>query len=203
MQTGSSANVERTSSVVNASAVIPFSRTASRRPTRSSQPHRRSRPVTVPYSPPSSRTRSWSGPSISVGNGPSPTRVTYAFATPITRSMRFGPIPIPVAAAAAIGLEEDGFDLAEGSVDQQGRVRDIRPEPLRVALGTLDDLLEVEGRRSVDALEPDVLLGERDFDLLAKDLRIEEVLDADAEPCGLVRVGRADPAAGGADLELA
>ena len=40
------------------------------------EPQRLSRPVVVPYSSPSSRTRAWSGPSISVGKGPSPTRVT-------------------------------------------------------------------------------------------------------------------------------
>ena len=65
-----------------------------------------SRPVTVPYSWPISRTRSWSGPSISVGNGPSPTRVTYAFATPMMRSSRPGPTPTPVAAFAATGFDE-------------------------------------------------------------------------------------------------
>ena len=50
--------------------------------------------------------RAWSGPSISDGNGPSPTRVTYAFATPMTLSIRVGPIPIPIAALAAIGFDE-------------------------------------------------------------------------------------------------
>ena len=38
--------------------------------------------------------------------GPSPTRVTYALATPSTSSMRFGPIPKLTAAPAAIGLDE-------------------------------------------------------------------------------------------------
>jgi hypothetical protein len=62
--------------------------------------------VTVPNSPPSSRTRSWAGPAISLGKGPSPTRVTYAFDTPTTSSIRCGPIPKLTAAPAAIGLEE-------------------------------------------------------------------------------------------------
>ena len=104
--TGSSANSERTSSFVSASDVIPFTRTAKRSATRSSHPQRRSRPVTVPNSCPSDWTRSWSGPTISLGNGPSPTRVTYAFATPSTSSMRFGPIPKLTAAPAAIGLDD-------------------------------------------------------------------------------------------------
>ena len=47
--------IESTSSLVTASCVRPFTRAAKRRPTRSSQPQRRSRPVTVPYSPPCSR----------------------------------------------------------------------------------------------------------------------------------------------------
>jgi hypothetical protein len=32
--------------------------------------------------------------------------VTYAFATPMTLSILVGPIPIPVAAAPAIGFED-------------------------------------------------------------------------------------------------
>ena len=40
----------------------------------------------------------------SVGNGPSPTRVVYALATPMTWSMRVGPTPAPVQAAPAIVL---------------------------------------------------------------------------------------------------
>ena len=62
--------------------------------------------MVVPNSAPSSRTRSWPGPSISVGKGPSPTRVTYAFATPMIASIRFGPIPTPTAAAPATVPDE-------------------------------------------------------------------------------------------------
>jgi hypothetical protein len=43
---------------------------------------------------------------------------------------------------------------------------------------------------------------ERGHDLLAQDLGVEEVLDADSEARGLVRVAGPDPALGGADLEL-
>ncbi len=45
----------------------------------SSHPMRRGRPVVVPYSAPTSRSSSASDPWISVGYGPSPTRVVYAF----------------------------------------------------------------------------------------------------------------------------
>ena len=43
----------------------------------------------------------------------------------------------------------------------------------------------------------------RGHDLLAQDLRVEQVLDPDPEARGLVRVAGADPAPGSADLELA
>ena len=43
----------------------------------------------------------------------------------------------------------------------------------------------------------------RGHDLLAKDLRVEQVLHADPQAGGLVRVAGTDPAAGGPDLELA
>ena len=99
-------------------------------------------------------------------------------------------------------LEEHGLAVLERVLDQEGRVRDVRAQPLRVALDLLRDLLEVERRGAVDALEPDVLLGERDLDLLAQDLRVEQILDADPEPGRLVRVRRPDPAARRADLQL-
>ena len=42
----------------------------------------------------------------SVGKAPSPTRVEYAFITPITRSIRCGGTPVPVHAPPAVVLEE-------------------------------------------------------------------------------------------------
>src|SRR5919201_1095331 len=65
------------------------------------------------------------------------------------------------------------------------------------------EFLELDRLRAVDALEPEILLGECSLDLLAEDLRLQQILDADAEPEGLVSVRGADPAACGADLELA
>src|SRR5439155_664476 len=47
------------------------------------------------------------------------------------------------------------------------------------------------------------LLGERDLDLLAQDLRVQQVLDADPEPHRLVGVAGADAALGRADLQRA
>ena len=71
-------------------------RTPYRTATASYQPQRRGRPVTAPYSWPLSRRRSPISPVSSVGSGPSPTRVVYAFATPSTPSMARGPMPSPV-----------------------------------------------------------------------------------------------------------
>ena len=89
------------------------------------------------------------------------------------------------------------------ALDEQRRVGDVRPQPLRVALRLLGHLLELQRRRAVDPLEPNVLLGECDLDLLAQDLRVEEVLHANPEARRLVGVRRADAAPGRADLELA
>ncbi len=98
--------MESTSSFVSTSSVSPLTRAAKRSPTRSSQPQRRSRPVVAPNSPPTSRMRSPRSGSASLGNGPAPTRVRYALATPTTLVMRVGPMPQPVQAPPAIGLED-------------------------------------------------------------------------------------------------
>ena len=62
--------------------------------------------MTVPNSWPRSAIpapiSSWS----SVGYGPDPTRVEYAFMTPMTSSTWSGPIPPPVQAPPATGLDE-------------------------------------------------------------------------------------------------
>src|SRR5712671_5453317 len=74
----------------------PLSRVVYRSATASSQPQRRGRRVTVPYSLPRSR-RYWPvGLSCSVGNGPPPTRVEYAFTTPMICSMYFIGTPDPL-----------------------------------------------------------------------------------------------------------
>ena len=99
-------------------------------------------------------------------------------------------------------LAEHGLPVAQGPVDEQRGIRDVGPQSLGVALGLLGDRLELERRSTIDPLQPDVLLGERDLDLLPQDLRVEEILRADPEARGLVCIGRADPAPGRADLQL-
>src|SRR6266581_3813937 len=70
------------------------------------QPHLRGRPVVVPNSQPACRSLSPSASSSSVGNGPSPTRVVYAFTIAITLSTRVGGMPLPVHAPPAVALDE-------------------------------------------------------------------------------------------------
>ena len=74
--------------------------------------------------------------------------------------------------------------------------------PLCVALVAGRDLLEVEALDLVHTLEPHVLLGERDLDVPAEDLRVEDILDANPDARRLVGVARTDAATGRADLEL-
>src|SRR3712207_4328051 len=74
--------------------------------TASNHPHRRSRPVVTPTSPPCLRRYLPNESCSSLGNGPEPTRVVYALRMPTTRAMRVGPMPEPVAAPPAVGLDD-------------------------------------------------------------------------------------------------
>ena len=79
-------------------------------------------------------------------------------------------------------LEQDVPPVAERTVDDQRGVAHVRAQALRIALVARGDFLEVERLDLVHALEPDVLLGERDLDLLAQDLRAEHILHTDSDP---------------------
>jgi hypothetical protein len=65
------------------------------------------------------------------------------------------------------------------------------------------DVLGVEGRAVVDLGENQVLLVQYQVEFFTKDFRIEQVLHAKPHARGLVRVGRSDPALGGAECVLA
>src|SRR3954464_15537430 len=80
--------------------------TAYRAATASKKPTRRGRPVVVPTSLPRFAIPAPTSSSSSVGNGPEPTRVAYAFITPKTSSTWRGPIPPPVHAPPATGDDE-------------------------------------------------------------------------------------------------
>src|SRR5262245_47549160 len=95
----------RTSNFVKIRPVKPFARTACFKTTRSSQPQRRGRPVVEPNSPPFSLKVFPNSSLSSVGNGPAPTRVVYAFETPQRSIIDFGPTPAPIQAAAPSVLE--------------------------------------------------------------------------------------------------
>ena len=75
--------------------------------TASNQPHRRGRPVVVPYSLPVWRRCSPAASVSSVGKGPSPTRVVYALMMAATRSMRVGGMPEPVHAPPEVADDEN------------------------------------------------------------------------------------------------
>ena len=99
-------------------------------------------------------------PSISLGNGPSPTRVTYALATPTTSSIRFGPIPKLTAAPAAIGLDEvtNGYVPWSRSRSVALRALEQHPLPSCSARSTSRDVSATYGRSRcayrVDAPRP-------------------------------------------------
>ena len=81
------------SSLVNANPVNPFILAANLRSSRSSQPHLLGLPVVAPNSAPSFLSLFPMPFLSSVGKGPSPTRVVYAFATPITFLIFCGATP--------------------------------------------------------------------------------------------------------------
>src|SRR5579859_185630 len=105
-QTGISSRVSSTSSLVTTIQSMPLIEVAYRSSGRSTQPQRRGRPVTAPYSLPRARRMSPMASLISLGNGPSPTRVQYALVTPITERIAFGATPVPVTAPPEVALEE-------------------------------------------------------------------------------------------------
>ena len=80
--------------------------TANRTGSASNHPTRRRRPVVVPTSRPRDAIPSPTSSTSSVGNGPAPTRVEYALATPMTSSTWSGPIPPPVQAPPAMGFDD-------------------------------------------------------------------------------------------------
>ena len=127
--------------------------------TRSSQPVRRARPVVVPNSPPRWRISSPISSDSSVGNGPAPTRVTYAFAMPQTSSMSFGPTPAPTHAAPATGFEEVTNGYVPWSMSSSAPCAPSKQhEPVRV------EAIPDDARRVGDVLleavaEDEVLLG--------------------------------------------
>src|SRR5437773_730093 len=96
----------RTSSFVTAKDDSPLTRTAYRTNNASYQPQRRARPVVAPNSFPWHCNTEPVSSLNSDGNGPLPTRVVYALATPRTPSITVGPMPVPVQAPPAAELDD-------------------------------------------------------------------------------------------------
>jgi hypothetical protein len=100
-------------------------------------------------------------------------------------------------------LEEHRLALVERAVQHERRVIDHGAQALGELQQFLHDLVDLDGATVVDLHEQVVLLVERALDLLAQDVLVEEVLDADADAVDLVGVRRPDAATGRADLALA
>src|SRR4051812_11249253 len=97
---------DRMSSLLSMIELTELTATAYRSDTASNQPTRRGRPVVVPNSCPREAMPAPMSSCNSVGYGPDPTRVEYAFITPMTSSTWSGPMPPPVDAPPAIGEED-------------------------------------------------------------------------------------------------
>jgi len=100
-------------------------------------------------------------------------------------------------------FEEDGLVAVDRLPDEERRIGDMSLKPSGVAEILLVHLLEIERELVVHLLELPVLVLQHNLEFLAEDLRIEEVLHADAEAGELVHVRRPDPAFGRADELLA
>src|SRR2546425_8614314 len=96
VQNGISSKASSTSIFVTATESSALIIVAYRAAGPSNQPHRRGRPVVEPNSLPRLRSCSPELSRLSVGKGPLPTRVVYAFETPMMLCTCFGEIPRPV-----------------------------------------------------------------------------------------------------------
>ncbi len=100
-------------------------------------------------------------------------------------------------------LEEHGLLAVERVPAEPGGVGDVRLEAVPVGEALLGHRVQVEVAVLGEGPQQLALRLHRGHDLLAQDLRVEEVLDPDPEPQRLVRVAGADAALRRADLELA
>ncbi len=100
-------------------------------------------------------------------------------------------------------LEQHGTAGLERLVHEVHGVVDHRREARHHRQVLLADLVGVEREPVVDLGQHAVLLAQREVELLAEDLGVEEVLHAQAHAQRLVGVGGADAALGGAELVLA
>jgi hypothetical protein len=100
-------------------------------------------------------------------------------------------------------LEEDGAIVVQNVPAELRGVGDVGLEAVPVGDVGVCHRVQVELGVLGEWTQHLLFRLHRGHDLLAEDLLVEEVLDPDAEPGGLVGVAGPDPAPGGADLELA
>ena len=100
-------------------------------------------------------------------------------------------------------FEQHGLALVESLVQNQAGVGDVRLEAFAELEQLVSGLVHVDGATVVQLDQNLVLLVQTGFDLVMQVLGVEQVVHADADAVDLVGVGRADTAAGGADLMLA
>ena len=98
--------LSRTSNLVIQRVVTEFIKITSLSAFKSSQPHLLGLPVVAPNSFPILEISSAVESNNSVGNGPSPTLVVYAFEMPRILSINFGPTPRPEDTPPAVVLED-------------------------------------------------------------------------------------------------
>ena len=79
----------------------------------------------------------------------------------------------------------------------------MRLDPLGQPHVLVDDALGIERQPVVDLRQDQVLLAQDHLELLPEDLLVEQVLDAQPDPGGLVTVGGTDAAFRGAEGVLA
>ena len=100
-------------------------------------------------------------------------------------------------------LEDDLLAVVEHVPHQLRGVGDVLLEAVAVGQVLLGHRVQVERGVLLERAQRQALGLHRRDDLLLQDLLVEQVLHADAQPRGLVRVARPDPPARGADLQAA
>ncbi len=203
---------------------MPLSRTAYLSATRSIQPQRRGRPVVVPTSWPTLRRCSPTSSSSSVGNGPDADAgrvglrdppdvgdVAWADARADAGRARDRVRGGDEGIGAVVEVEEDALrpleeDLLAGVQRVPAElcgVGDVRLQAVAVGHVLLGHRVQIERRVLGVRAQHLPLRLHRGHDLLAQDLLVEQVLDADPKARCLVRVTGSDATSRSADLEAA
>ena len=107
---------------------------------------------------------------------------------------------IDVQHRALRALEQHLAARGERVVDVARGVGHVRRKPVAQAASVVENLLVIERLFLESRAQIDVLLGQVPFELFREHAVVQQIDEADADPRHLVLVGRADAAAGGADL---